>query len=88
MTCRSAALLHLAGACLAEGGGLPGGSCGLSGGSGSSGGGCLFVTSPEAGDEGDLLLMTRGRRARAGTGLGSGFRGRSDGSRQIINCRL
>lgn len=76
MTCRSAALLHLAGVGLAEGGGLPrGGSSSL--------GGCRFlVAAPEAGDEGDLLLVAHGRRAGARAGLRRGLRGRAGGGRE------
>lgn len=55
MTCRSAALLHLAGACLAQSGGLPGCSSGLSGGC------CFLIAAPKAGDEGDLLFVAWGR---------------------------
>ena len=77
MTCRGAALLHLARACLAKGGGLPGGSSGLRGGGCGRGG--FFVAAPEAGDEGDLLLVTWGRRARAGPGLRGRFRRRPRG---------
>lgn len=66
MTCRNVALLRLVGAWLVEGGCFPRGSPGL----GSSG---FFIAAPETGDERDLLFVTRGRRARAGTRLGAGF---------------